>query len=96
MKTRTSLRVKISYRCGRGEIYNGRGIERKEGEEGRQEMGMDQLGRKKKGFHLSIGVIFHDVPKVLTCFVRKVFMCESKKVTKGLLGVFWLSLLNPK
>jgi hypothetical protein len=41
-------------------------VERKEGEEGRQEMGMDQLGRQKKGFYLSIGVISHDVPKVLT------------------------------
>jgi hypothetical protein len=49
MKTRTSLGVKISYRGGRGEIYDGRVMERK-GEEGRQEMGMDQLGREKKGF----------------------------------------------
>jgi hypothetical protein len=96
MKTRTSLGLKISYRGGRGEIYDGRGMERKEGEEGRQEMGMDQLGREKKGFYLSIGVISYDVPKVLTHFVRKIFKCESKKVTKGLLGVFWSFLLNPK
>jgi hypothetical protein len=66
MKTRISLGVKISYRGRKGEIYDGRGVERKEGEEGRQEMGMDQLGRQKKGFYLSIGVISHDVPKVLT------------------------------
>lgn len=78
MKTRTLLGVKINYRCGRGEIYDGRGMERKEGEEGRQEMGMDQLGREKKGFYLSISVISHDVLKVLTCFVRKIFKCESK------------------
>jgi hypothetical protein len=96
MKTKTSLGVKISYRGGRGEIYHWRGMERKEGEEGRQEMGMDQLGRGKKGSYISIGVIYHDVPKVLTHFVRKIFKCESKKVTKGLLGVFWLFFFNPK
>jgi hypothetical protein len=87
MKTRTSLGVKISYRGGRGEIYDGRVMERK-GEEGRQQMGMDQLGREKKGFYLSIGMISHDVPKVLTHFVRKVFKWESKKVTKVLWGSF--------
>jgi hypothetical protein len=47
MKTRTLLGVKISHRCGRGEIYDGRGMERKEGEEGKQEMGTDELGREK-------------------------------------------------
>jgi hypothetical protein len=77
MKTRTSLGVKISYRGRKGEIYDGRGMARKEGEEGRQEMVMDQLGRGKNGFYLSIGVISHDVPKVLTHFVRKVVKCES-------------------
>ncbi len=96
MKTRTSIGVKINYRGGRGEIYDGRKMEKKEVEEGKQEMGMDQLGKEKKGFCLSIGVISHDVSKVLTHFVRKIFKCESKKITKGLMGVFSLFLLNPK
>jgi hypothetical protein len=50
MKTRILLGVKINYRCGRGEIYDGRGMERKEGEEGRQKWEWINLEGKKKVF----------------------------------------------